>query len=89
MHRFKVLYTEKNNQFLHFDQSPLDGEVLFYHSDMPMIMNEEIEVEDLLTLLGEETIFPEGTELKTIEINFIDVNNQLGTPLQNTNNGTK
>lgn len=85
MHIYKTLFTKKNDQFIHFDQSPLDGGVLFYHSDMPMLMNSEVEVEDLLSLLGEETVFPEGTELKTVELKFIDVNNQLGTPPQNTN----
>ena len=40
--------------------------------DLPMIMSPNVEVEDLLSYLGEDTIFPEGTELKIIEITIKD-----------------
>ena len=54
----------------HFEKT--DTEVFFMTGDMPMIMTANVEIEDLLTYLGEETIFPQGTELRTIEITFKD-----------------
>ena len=67
---FKTLYIKDQDTFVHFEKN--DTEVFFMTGDMPMIMTANVEVEDLLTYLGEETIFPQGTELKTIEITFKD-----------------
>ena len=67
---YKTLYIKDQDTFVHFEKT--DTEVFFMTGDMPMIMSPNVEIEDLLTYLGEETIFPQGTELKTIEINFKD-----------------
>jgi hypothetical protein len=67
---FKTLYISSKDTFVHFEKT--DTEVFFMTGDMPMIMSPNVETEDLLTYLGEETIFPEGTELRTIEIIFKD-----------------
>ena len=63
---YKTLYIKDQDTFVHFEKT--DTEVFFMTGDMPMIMSPNVEIEDLLTYLGEETIFPQGTELKTIEI---------------------
>ena len=66
---FKTLYIKEyhgQDTFVHFEKN--DDEVFFMTGDLPMIMSPNVEVEDLLSYLGEDTIFPEGTELKTIEI---------------------
>jgi hypothetical protein len=66
---FKTLYIKEyhgQDTFVHFEKT--DDEVFFMTGDLPMIMSPNVEVEDLLSYLGEDTIFPEGTELKTIEI---------------------
>jgi len=70
---FKTLYIKNyhgGDTFVHFEKT--DDEVFFMTGDLPMIMSPNVEIEDLLTYLGEDTIFPEGTELKTIEITFKD-----------------
>lgn len=67
---YKTLYIPNKDTFVHFEKT--DTEVFFMTGDMPMIMSSNVETEDLLTYLGEETIFPEGTELRTIEIIFKD-----------------
>jgi hypothetical protein len=70
---FKTLYIKDyhgGDTFVHFEKT--DTEVFFMTGELPMIMSPNVEVEDLLSYLGEETIFPEGTELKTIEIIFKD-----------------
>lgn len=69
---FKTLYIKDKDTFVHFEQSDVNGDVYFLTGDMPMLMSPNVEVDDLLAYLGEETIFPEGTELKTIEITFKD-----------------
>ena len=70
---FKTLHIRDyhgDDTFVHFEKD--DTEVFFMTGDMPMIMSPNNEIEDLLTYLGEETIFPQGTELRTIEITFKD-----------------
>jgi hypothetical protein len=70
---FKTLYIKNyhgEDTFVHFEKT--EDEVFFMTGDLPMIMSPNVEVEDLLSYLGEDTIFPEGTELKTIEITIKD-----------------
>lgn len=70
---FKTLHIKNyhgEDTFVHFEKT--DDEVFFMTGDMPMIMSPNVEIEDLLSYLGEETIFPQGTELRTIEIIFKD-----------------
>ena len=65
-YKFKTLYNSKDKNFVHF------FEYSFATGDMPMIMNPEVEVEDIISMLGEEITFPTGTELKTIILKFQD-----------------
>lgn len=71
-YKFKTLYNSKNKNFVHFYESLIEGEYSFASGDMPMIMNHEVEVDDIISMLGEETILPTGTELKTIILKFQD-----------------
>lgn len=71
-YKFKTLYNSKNKNFVHFYESLIEGEYSFASGDMPMIMNPEVEVEDIISMLGEEITFPTGTELKTIILKFQD-----------------
>lgn len=71
-YKFKTLYNTKTKDFIHFYESDIDGDFSFVSSDMPQIMNDEVETEDLITMFGEAIEFPTGTELKTMIVNIKD-----------------
>jgi hypothetical protein len=67
---FKTLWSTKNEQYVHFDMSPLTDEVIWGYSDMPQLMGKETTIDLLLAYLGKEVNMPEGTELRTIKLEF-------------------
>ena len=71
-YKFKTLYNTKTKDFIHFYESEINNDFSFVSSDMPQIMNPEVETEDLITMFGESIEFPIGTELKTIIVKVKD-----------------
>lgn len=70
--RCKTLWSTKTNQYVHFDLSPLTDEVIWGYSEIPQLMSKETNMEMLTSYLGKDIITPEGTELRTVEINFVN-----------------
>lgn len=69
---YKALWEPKTEQFVLFEFSPLDDEVHWFHSSMPQLMSPEADMETLLNYLPKNTILPEGTEMKTVKLTFIE-----------------
>lgn len=69
---FKTLWEPRFGQFVHFEFSPVADEVHWGHSSMPQLMSLEADMETLFQILPKNTILPEGTVMKTVQLNFID-----------------
>jgi hypothetical protein len=69
---YKTLWEAKHGQFVHFEFSPLADEVHWGHSSMPQLMSPEADMEILFRILPENTILPEGTEMKTVKLIFVE-----------------
>jgi hypothetical protein len=69
---FKTLWSTKHNQFVLFEFSPLEDEVHWFHSTMPQLMSPEADMEALLHILPKNSILPEGTEMKSVQLTFIE-----------------
>jgi len=69
--KFKTLWSTKMNQYVHFDMSPLTDEVIWGYSNMPQLMGYETNIDLLMAYLGNNVNIPEGTELRTVECNFV------------------
>lgn len=67
---FKTLWNETHQHFVHFDLSPITDEVIWMTGSLPMVFAPTAEIETIQMYLG-DSIFPEGTELKTVQMQFI------------------
>jgi hypothetical protein len=67
---FKTLWNETHQYFVHFDLSPITDEVIWMNGSLPMVFAPTAEMETIQMYLG-DSVFPEGTELKTVQMQFI------------------
>ena len=67
---FKTLWNETHQHFGHFDLSPITDEVIWMNGSLPMVFALTATIENIQMYLG-DSIFPEGTELKIVQMQFI------------------
>lgn len=66
--RYKTLWSNRKEKFVHFNLSPLTDEVIWGYEDIPQLMEHRTTMDILLLYLGRNCIIPEGVELKTVKI---------------------
>ena len=73
-HTFKTLWSPKTEQFVLFEISPLTDEVHWYRSSIPMLFHKDTDIESLIqySRVDMTLILPEGTEMKTVKLTFVN-----------------